>query len=455
MKPHSTLICGALLLGACLPALAPPAAAQPAPTFGSRDEVLRRCLRVTRFYAEKYQQKDAPLVLEPVALPYGEDLLGNNTHFGWPVATKTDDTLIVVFHRKPQHTPRFGVRKAADEHTSAAVMTRSTDGGQTWSKPIDMRQFIETPTNDCRLGFGNALATLADGTVVLVSEYGVFRSRNQGRTWTHLPGAYGPEQLPGPVTNNGPRLLQHPEYGLVALSHERADLLIRYSTDEGETWQEEKQLLPDWAQPIEPTGLMHDGALFIVARCHGAKSFEPHRRTWRYMQLVSESGWIPTTPALTNIRVTDIRDEMAVSGYGPWSQDTVALIFNPLTERIEAVCTNRNGGGQGREQMRLRMTLNLWSIDPAALRSGESQWRFEGTLLARGGTMMTGTDGMHPGGSVVDAEAGVQHIFIYAGLHLGPSGIFRITRSLDTPKLRAYLETNSDYPAEPPMKPTH
>ncbi len=416
-------------------------AAEASPTFGDRDELMRRCLRVPRFFEEKYSHQDGSLVVEPVALPYGEHLKGNNSHFGWPVAAKVDDTIIVVFLRKPQHTPRFNVRKPTDEHTSTAVMTRSTDGGQTWSTPIDMRRFVDTPTEDCRLAFGNGMVVTRDGTVVLVSEYGVFRSTDEGESWEHLPGAYGKDDLPGPVANNGPRLIAHPEYGLVSFAHgEGADLIVRYSQDGGHDWEQIIYPMPaDWARAIEPTPLLHDGALFIVARCHGEASFEPTTRTWRYMQAVSRSGWLPLEPGLTSIRVTDVRDEVDVSGYGPWSQDTVDLAYNPVTERIEAVCTNRHGGGQGREQQRMRMTLNLWSIDPDELLSGGTEWRFEGTLLTRAGTMVTGTDGMHPGGAVIDEDAGVQHIFVYCGLHLGPSAIFRITRTLDTPALRAFL----------------
>lgn len=35
--------------------------------------------------------------------------------------------------------------------------------------------------------------------------------------------------------------------------------------------------------------------------------------------------------------------------------------------------------------------------------------------------------------------AGVQHIFIYAGAPAGSAGIFQLTRSLDTERLRALL----------------
>jgi len=417
------------------------------PTIADREELIARCLRINRDFLAKYTAKDGPLVVEPVALPYGENLLTNNSHFGWPVAAKAGDAVIVVFHRKPQHTPRFGIHKPKDDNLSTAVMTRSTDGGATWSKPVDMRSFIRTPTEGCRLGFGNGMVAMRDGAVVLVSSYGVFRSTDEGVTWRHLPGAYGEAQLPGRVSNNGPRLIEHPGLGIVAFSHgHKGELIARYSRDRGETWRETVEAYPDWVAPVEPTPMMHGDALVILARCHGDESFEPATRTWRYVQLVSRDGSLPLTPALTNIRTTDVRDEvnMKGAGYGPFSQDTAEIAYNPVTKRIEAVCTNRCGGGQGREHDSIRMTLNLWSIDPAELLSGSSDWRFEGTLLARAGIMTTASDGMHPGGGVIDEAAGVQHIFVYLGEHLGPAGIFRITRTLDTPKLRRWIEDHPE-----------
>ena len=416
--------------------------AEGSPTFGDRDEVVARSLRVTRFLAEKYSHDSGPLVLKPVAVPYGDDLKGNNSHFGWPVATKAGDALIVLFLRQPQHTPRWGINKTKDEHLSKVMMTRSINGGETWSTPVDLRSFIKTSTPGCRLAFGSSMVTRSNGDVVLVSPHGVFISPDQGATWEHIPEAYGENDLPEPVANNGPKLIEHPEYGLVTFGHGKdEELLIRYSKDGGRDWEQLIYKMPEpWAKPIEPTAILHDGSMLIVARCHGDESFEPERKTWRYMQAFSPGGWVPMKPALTSMRVTDIRDEIDVEGYGPWSQDTVALDYNPVTKRYEAVCTNRNGGGQGREQQRLRMTLNLWSIDPAELAEGSGEWRFEGTLLTRGGNMMTGADGMHPGGAVIDEEAGVQHIFVYLGQHLGPSSIFRITRTLDTPKLVEWLK---------------
>ena len=51
----------------------------------------------------------------------------------------------------------------------------------------------------------------------------------------------------------------------------------------------------------------------------------------------------------------------------------------------------------------------------------------------------TYADGFHPAGAIIDQQRGLQHISIYSGHPNGPAGIFRLTRSLDTPALRRAL----------------
>jgi hypothetical protein len=393
------------------------------------------------------------LELVPVVLPEGDNLHTHNDHFGWPVATMAGETLIVVFHRKPLH---WGGDEPHDAFSSTAVMTRSTDGGDSWSSPVDLKSFIKKETVGCRLGFGNSIGTTKEGSVVVVTHYGVFRSEDEGKNWEHLPGAFGEEQLSGPQTNNGPRLLDHPTRGLIVAGHSNAlaknlnsdrtpyippEIWIRFSKDGGYTWKEKKQDFPDFATPIEPTLLLHDGALLVIARCHGYESFEPRSKTWRYLQLYGKKGWIPFKPMLSTMRATDVRDISKSRHHGAWTQDTVDLCYNPVSKRIECVATDRNGdAGKGPQNARNGQTLNLWSIDPDKLKNGSNEWRYDGTLLHRNGFMSRSEiDGMHPGAAIVDEKRGVQHIFVYMGSPLGPSGIFRVTRTLDTQRLSALL----------------
>ena len=380
------------------------------------------------------------LEVVPVVLPEGPNLHGKNDHFGWPVATMAGNTLVVIFHRIPQH---WGGADKPDDQTSTAVVVRSKDGGKSWSAPLDLRQCVKKTLQGCRLGFGNSIGLDSRRRLVVVTSYGVFRSADEGETWEHLAGAFGAGQLAGPVCNNGPRLIFHPRYGLVAAGHVSRsgrnnsdgtpyfppELWLRTSADDGQTWKEQNVDLPGFATACEPTLMFHDGMLLIVARCHAAQSHEPERGTWRYVQLWSQAGWPPLQAKLTTMRTTG----EAKGIHGPWSQDTVDLDFNPVSKRIEVVATNRDGGGPGSEQANVQ-TLNLWSIAPDGIATGE--WRFEATLLERKGDMrVNNNDGMHPGAAVIDEAGGQQHIFIYAGRGEGPSGIFRITRTLNTREL--------------------
>ena len=103
--------------------------------------------------------------------------------------------------------------------------------------------------------------------------------------------------------------------------------------------------------------------------------------------------------------------------------------FNPVTKRFEIVRSER-----------WRMELWLWSMDPGDWETG--QWRRECRLLARGGGFYGKADGFHPAAAVIDEQRKVQHIFVYSGHPNGPAGVFRITRTLDTPKLVDFLNSN-------------
>ena len=162
------------------------------------------------------------------------------------------------------------------------------------------------------------------------------------------------------------------------------------------------------------------------------------QRTTGYLQYWSESGWFPVKGEYTNMRPTPSE-----------GRDTVDLSFNPVTERFEVVASDREGGGiDGRRHV--PQSLNLWSIDPDALLAGSAEWRYEGCLFERKdqfarnyGVAGRFGDGLHPAAAVIDPQQGVQHIFVYMGASTGPAGIFHLTRTLDTPKLAAFLQDQS------------
>jgi hypothetical protein len=204
------------------------------------------------------------------------------------------------------------------------------------------------------------------------------------------------------------------------------------SLDEGETWTHERIGLQGNVHPLEPTALYHDGHLIFLSRNHilPLRGHGQLKEDQPPVMMVTDSGWFPMQhEGLTNI-----------SSYR-WP-DTTDVEYNPATERFEAVVTNRSGGGPGRERNeKNEQTVNLWSISTTELYAGKAdRWRFEGTLLRLASGMLDiepdDIDAAHPGGAVIDLENGVQHIFVYCGRYATPSGIYRISRTLHTDKLR-------------------
>ena len=186
---------------------------------------------------EEARQKGL-LELAPVNLPTPDRYTGDNDHFGWPVATTIDDTLIVSHRRNLGH--KKGAEQEQDETSSYSVVVRSQDGGKTWSEPYDLRDCMKpddrnrggftplshrykfNPKQDSFLGYKLhliAMGTTKDGGVVIISDHGAFRSDDKGKTWRHFSKAFRDDTMEGPILYTAPRLFEHPEYGLVLLAH--------------------------------------------------------------------------------------------------------------------------------------------------------------------------------------------------------------------------------------------
>ncbi len=376
--------------------------------------------------------------VRPVALPRGAYLKGDNKMLGWPVAAKVGNTLVCVYHQWLTHTGR----PRTDADSSEAIVLRSTDNGHTWSDPIDIRQF-GVNSGTMALGFGNCLGVLGN-KVFLATDYGLYRSGDEGASWQLIPDVLTQAQTGVTVRDNfGPRMIIHPTRGLVIcvapeLSQPYMD--VYSSQDEGATWQRERVALSNTYNPVEPTGFYHDGRLIFLSRNHTI----PLGATTHPSMMISETGWFPFThKGISNI-----------SSFG-WP-DTTDVDFNPVTRRYEAVVTNRRGGvGDNERNQQHEQTVNLWSISKADLQAGHAdRWRYEGTLLRLKSGWLDQTaediDAAHPAGAVVDVAQGVQHVFIYCGTFGTPTAIYRITRTLDTAKLSPLLRQTANLSFEDP-----
>ena len=363
--------------------------------------------------------------IAPVNLPTAAS--GDCNHYGWPIATMVGDTMIVMHRRIPGHNPRGA--GGADERMSYGIVLRSVDGGRTWSEPYDLRECMKSEDRNrggivplshrAKFDKGNtspqgykihlhAIGTTGDGAVVAINNHGVFRSDDKGLTWKHFSRALRDDTFPHEIVNLGPRIVDHPMHGLLAFGnwfgevdtyHKYSEqLVVLCSRDGGATWDVEEH--PVGFRQYEPAVLPYDDWFLFVTRD------QTHVRAHRQMT------WSPgESPEIIDTNLEN-----------PRNVDTVDLSFNPLTARLEIIRSER-----------YRMEVWLWSMDPTAWQTG--QWRRECRLLARTGRFYSNADGFHPAGAVIDEKRRVQHIFIYAGHPNGPAGVYRVTRTLDTPAL--------------------
>ncbi|MBA2115571.1 sialate O-acetylesterase [Bremerella alba] len=389
----------------------------------------------TNSVAQVNRAKTAGLLdIAPVNLPQQDN--SDCNHFGWPIATTVGDTIVVMHRRIPGHN-RKGAG-APDDTMSYGIVLRSEDGGQTWSSPYDLRDCM-SPENRTRGGLVplshrakfdpknmspegykihlHSIGTTRDGAIVAINNHGVFRSEDAGRTWKHFPKALREDTFPHEMVNLGPRIIDHPQRGLLAFGNWFGEvntahtlqnsLVILSSQDGGETWTTDDR--PAGFPQYEPAALLFNDEVLFVTRD------QTKVRSHKQMAWNKEGNPIVIDTNLKNPRYVD----------------TVDFSFNPVTKRFEIVRSER-----------YHMELWLWSIDPKDWETG--QWTRECRLLGCEGKFYQTADGFHPAGAVIDEKKGVQHIFIYSGHPNGPAGIFRITRTLDTRRLTTVISQGQE-----------
>jgi lysophospholipase L1-like esterase len=369
------------------------------------------------------------LEIAPVHLP--AEGAGPCNHFGWPIATRTGDTIVLMHRRIPGH---HSVRGAQDDpNFSYGIVLRSDDGGQTWSEPYDLRDAMKPedrsrggnvplshrpkfdPDNQSTQGYKvhlHAIGSTRNGAVIAINNHGVFRSEDQGKTWRHFSKALREDTFPHEIVNLGPRIIDHPEHGLLVFGNwvtrpPSQKLVVLQSEDGGATWAVHEY--EAGLSQYEPAALLEGDKVRFLTRNQDSKQGH-EQMTW--------TPWEEPEVRRSNLKLGSV--------------DTVDLSLNPATKRYEVVYSNRRP-----------MEISLWSIDPDNWNTGE--WKRECRLFGMEGRFYAGADGFHTAGAVIDEKRGIQHAFFFAGRPKGPAGIFRLTRSLDTPRLRKTARPGAPY----------
>ena len=107
----------------------------------SQDEFALQLLGASDVQIEDFDARQKAGLIEwaPVHLPI--DPPGDCNHYGWPVATMSGDTIIVMHRRIPGHRAK-GAGKPHPK-MSYGVVLRSDDGGKSWSEPYDLRDCMK------------------------------------------------------------------------------------------------------------------------------------------------------------------------------------------------------------------------------------------------------------------------------------------------------------------------
>ncbi|MDA3926537.1 MAG: sialidase family protein [Kiritimatiellae bacterium] len=363
--------------------------------------------------------------VEPVIAPNKENLVGANDYYMWPIATIIEDTMVVLYSRSTCH---WGKEKSQNDGQGGIRMTiTSSDGGLTWSKPVDVLQagrWEKTPFK----GFGGGIGSHG-GIVYIALTQGIYRSADKGRTWSLLGEEPQWDQVPKTLWAPGMRLTFDDKHGLTiwTTSGFSQDYLQRrdhnaygthmvsvYSPDFGRTWKSESQPLPDGLRLSEVTPIQFNNKIAFFLR-NGLKKT-------CFGQGFSETGWFPFTFAISNIGPVGI-------------VDTPDIQYNPRTQRMEAAAPHRKGLGPGPQG---QMKVNLYSMTPAEMAAGETAWRYDGTLI-RYKNLFGKSDGFNVVGSVVDETRNRRFFHVWGGNGTNTAAVFQYSISLDTDKVSGYL----------------
>ncbi len=206
-----------------------------------------------------------------IVIPAPEDT--RFAHLSWPkIVTAPDGTLVTAYIAGRKHVNGDG----------CPAISRSTDGGKTFSKPHILREFDKS--KPYQHGANLALGVADDGAVVLMvmaftndernSIFG-WRSEDSGKTWTPCDTSALGDSKTGSVFGH---VFNVPGKGLAVCGHYRKPkgdgIWIAYSRDHGKSWGDPVTITGN--RYFEPTFIFSGEKLIGLIRENDAHSYHQY-----------------------------------------------------------------------------------------------------------------------------------------------------------------------------------
>ena len=368
------------------------------------------------------------------------DASNNNTFMGFPTAVEINGKPLIVAERR--------VSEVAVNEFSDGVFI-ALDEQSKW-------QFTEffkyAPFGNQFLTSRPAIGKTDAGTIAVKSQAGLMISNDNGDNWTHHPRAFDALGTNYVATAYGVNIAYNHKFNSLFFANGHLKMGITnirsaffdINTATGEV----KEVKSDWIPEIERetidpvTGdniivrtLINESGPVVVYVVDGIKypdmaaydgsmiAFSVHRdRIYQYVyKYKAGDTWddVRFTAKQTTIQGTLSR------------QLPPGIIFNPVTKRFELI-----------QSVPSELSLHSISIEEL-MESGVNEynrapWRKELSFLLR--NIGIRGQGMYPVSSIVDTQRGVQRVYVHFGNEYpGRSGIFELTRTLNTPELANFV----------------